>query len=205
MNPEQQPTQQPMSTPPVPPQQPNTIPPSPVAAVPSPAYAAPLPDSPVASGSNGKRTVIIASVVGAVLLMLIVAGALALTNKKSGSSTTPVSTQNAPSIGTKADDVMNRTNILSLQTQLEAYYQNSSAYPTLAELNDPAWRKTNLSSLDPQALPSGGFVSNAPTDTAYAYAVGPSGCTNKTETNSCQTYSLSAKLSTGVYTKRSLD
>ncbi|HSX35344.1 MAG TPA: hypothetical protein VLH84_00245 [Patescibacteria group bacterium] len=40
----------------------------------------------------------------------------------------------------------------SLQSKLEEYYAQNSAYPTLAQLNTPSWRTQNLRTLSKNAL-----------------------------------------------------
>lgn len=107
-------------------------------------------------------------------------------------------------IQAKAKDTERQTDISALQAQLEADYAMDGVYPTLAQLNNPAWRTTNMQGLDDQALadPDGGItaLASAASKTQYGYAV--SGC----DATGCQTYTLTAMLSTGsVYSKGSFN
>ena len=55
-------------------------------------------------------------------------------------------------IQAKARDSKRQSDVGALQTQLEAYYSNFSAYPTMAHLNTEAWVTANMPSLDKNAL-----------------------------------------------------
>ena len=52
----------------------------------------------------------------------------------------------------KARDSQRQTDIVALQDYIEGYYAESGKYPTLANINDSAWRGTNMEGLDPAAL-----------------------------------------------------
>ena len=52
----------------------------------------------------------------------------------------------------KARDSQRQTDIVALQGYIEGYYAESGKYPTLANINDSAWRGTNMEGLDPAAL-----------------------------------------------------
>ncbi len=113
--------------------------------------------------------------------------------------------------------------INALQTQLETYYAASAngEYPTLVQMNDPAWRATNLPKLttgiisDPRwstkavctaaKQPS---LSASPAVDCYAYQVtdASGGACNDT-TAPCAHYTLTATLEGGqlTYVKSSLN
>lgn len=171
---------------------------------PNPAISAASPVAPVKGGLN---KTLLAIIVVLILIIGSVMGFFAL-RKDSGPATAKSSNATAQtsndSIDVKANDVRHRTDIKSLRTHLEAYYSEKVTYPTLANMNDTSWRSTNLPSLDPETIPSGGFVSGPATDSAYSYAPSPSGCNNKSSATECQSYVLSAKLSTGTYSENSL-
>jgi hypothetical protein len=105
-----------------------------------------------------------------------------------------------------AKDTERKSDISALQTQLETYYADNGYYPTLANLNDAAWRKTNMPRLDREALrdPEGALpklVASAQA-TAYSYSPAPANCTGQ----SCTDYTLTATLSNGSkYTRQSLN
>ncbi len=124
-------------------------------------------------------------------------------------------------IATKARDTERQTDIKALHGQLEAYYYSKSGtYPTLANMNDNAFREANMKTLYADALqdPNWGTSSLCVVDgrpaladqlsaDCYAYVVSPAGCDN-IKVN-CTSYILSASLedTTGgqeIYTKTSL-
>ena len=109
----------------------------------------------------------------------------------------------------KARDTERKTDINAVQGQVEAYQAENGMYPTLANMNDSAWRTTNLKGLDPAALAdpnnagSQQLCSTAQTN-CYAYEVSPSGCDNSA--TDCTSYKLIATLeSGGTYEKDSLN
>lgn len=55
-------------------------------------------------------------------------------------------------IQAKARNSKRSSDVSTIQTQLEAFFQNSGYYPSRANMNDTAWLKTNMKSLDTQAL-----------------------------------------------------
>lgn len=109
------------------------------------------------------------------------------------------------------DDTERKTDINAMHGQIEAYYAVQGRYPTLANMNDLAWRSINMKGLDSEALrdPEGAsmVLVNAPAKKVYSYA--PTGASGKTCDNTvtdCTTYTLTATLSTsGSYTKFSLN
>jgi hypothetical protein len=116
-------------------------------------------------------------------------------------------------VSTKAHDTERQTDIKAIYGQVEAYYAQNGYYPTLANLNDAAWRKANLKGLDDAALmdPSGtsSAILSAPAAKSYSYTVSGTGgkaCNNKTATTQCTKYALTATLEDGSrYTKNSLN
>lgn len=91
----------------------------------------------------------------------------------------------APSLQQNTRDSERQTDILVIQRQLEAYWVDAGAYPTIDQLNDEAWRTDNLPGLtedaliDPQST-SAKLVSS-PQGGYYAYiAMGckSTGCTS---------------------------
>jgi len=113
--------------------------------------------------------------------------------------------------------------INNLQGQLEAYYAQYNKYPTLANLNDPAWRAKNTKDLDANILKDPRWsasnkqctntISNAaiaadqPANNCYSYQVTASdagACNNKKV--DCAHYTLTARLEGGdKYVKSSLN
>jgi type II secretion system protein G len=102
----------------------------------------------------------------------------------------------------KARDTERETDVKALHGQVEAYYAQNGRYPTLANLNDSAWRTTNMKGLDAGALkdPKGSAETlvAAPAANSYAYAVSASdgsACDNSTA--DCVQYTLTATLENG--------
>lgn len=98
--------------------------------------------------------------------------------------------------------------INALHSQIEYYYGQNSKYPTLANLNDAAWRATNLKGLDAEALKdpqgTGSVLVSAPAANAYAYAVTPTDCDNAG--TDCTAYVLTATYEGGgTFVKNSLN
>ena len=111
----------------------------------------------------------------------------------------------------KARNTERQTDIKTLHGQVEAYFAQNGKYPTLANLNDTAWRATNMKGLDADALkdPRGSaqtLSGTAGADT-YSYAVkasDDSACDNST--TDCAKYVLTATYEgSGTYTKNSLN
>lgn len=108
-----------------------------------------------------------------------------------------------------ARDTERETDIKSLYSQVESYFVENNRYPTLANLNDSAWRDSNLRGLSAEALidPSGAdaTLTNTPTLNAYAYEpTGANGEPCDNITTNCTKYTLTATLSDGsVYEKQS--
>ncbi len=98
----------------------------------------------------------------------------------------------------KARNTERTTDIKAIHGQVEAYYAQNGKYPTLANLNDAAWRGSNMKGLDQEALkdPKGTDYTllGAPAANGYSYAVtasdGTSACDNTT--TDCAKYTLTA-------------
>lgn len=211
-------------TQPVPPLAPNqTVTPS--FLQPAPA-AAPAPNG----GSHKTRNILLV-----ILIVLLLAGggvgAYLLTNKDTSDNqqaSKPADSQqeNAPKTPeetgealagqqARAKDTKRTTDIKAMHAQLEAYYAQYAHYPSLAQMNDAAWRKTNLKGLDEGALqdPDGtsAVLAATPAPKVYAYAATSNdgkACNNGTSNGAvdCVIYKLTATLSDGsTYVKENLN
>lgn len=74
-------------------------------------------------------------------------------------------------IQAKARNSKRSSDVATIQTQLEAYFQNSGHYPSLTDMNDTSWLATNMKSLDTGALID---PSNASQSTTLANSASPS-------------------------------
>ncbi len=111
--------------------------------------------------------------------------------------------------GTQGNDIERKTDINVLASHLEAFNAQNGYYPTLENLNDPAFRADNMQGLEVDALkdPDGNasVVSASPSVHVYAYTVNPAECDNG-ENGDCTMYTLTATLdSGGTYVKQSLN
>jgi len=105
---------------------------------------------------------------------------------------------------TSAKDSKRKADINALQSQLEVAYADSGSYPTLAQLNDTTWRKTNMLGFDDTILkdPDGNQSKLAAAPAAKVYSYQPAGCSP----SGCATFTLTATLDDGSkYTKQSLN
>lgn len=122
-----------------------------------------------------------------------------------GSTYSAAARKSPGGIQARARDTERQTDINAIRSHLEAYYANNGYYPTLAQLNDPAFRSDNMQGLEEDALkdPSGTSfsLSAAATASSYGYKAG------KCVANECQTYMLEAVLDEdgAKYTKQSLN
>jgi prepilin-type N-terminal cleavage/methylation domain-containing protein len=96
----------------------------------------------------------------------------------------------------------------ALHSQIEYYYGQNSKYPTLANLNDAAWRAANLKGLDAEALkdPQGtaSTLVGSPAAGSYSYVVTPTDCNNSG--TDCTGYTLTATYEgEGTFVKNSLN
>lgn len=111
----------------------------------------------------------------------------------------------------KARNTERQTDIKTLHGQVEAYFAQNGKYPTLANMNDTAWRSTNMKGLDPDALkdPRGTAQTlvAAPGADVYAYAVvGSDDAACDNSTNDCMKYVFTATYEGGgTYVKNSLN
>lgn len=112
-------------------------------------------------------------------------------------------------------------NLDSLQAQLETYYAQYSKYPTLANINDANWRKTNVKDLasgavqDPRwnkditdcTSDGKAILSSSPAKNCYAYQVTTAeGASCDNDKAVCAQYTLTAQLEGGdKYVKSSLN
>ena len=94
----------------------------------------------------------------------------------------------------KARNTERETDVKALQGQIEAYYAVNGKYPTLANLNDGAFRSANMKGLDAEALkdPKGSAQTlvGAAAANSYSYVETPTGCDNTT--TDCAGYTLTA-------------
>ena len=95
----------------------------------------------------------------------------------------------------KARNTERQTDIKAIHGQVEAYYAQNGRYPTLANLNDSAWRAANMKGLDPEALkdPKGSAATLSDTAGAntFSYVATPTGCDNASG-GDCTGYTLTA-------------
>jgi prepilin-type N-terminal cleavage/methylation domain-containing protein len=99
----------------------------------------------------------------------------------------------------KARNSKRSSDVATIQTQLEAFFQNSGYYPSLADMNSSSWLSSNMKSLDTGALvdPSNPTQSKtllaAPAAKSYSYAVtDSSGASCETTDTNCAKYTLTA-------------
>lgn len=106
----------------------------------------------------------------------------------------------------RARDSERKSDLQALSSQMEVYFADNSKYPTLANMNDSAWRSANLKGLkaealaDPSAPGTQSLAATAPAaDSAtYTYSYIPltdadAACDNTTG-NECVKYTLEANL-----------
>jgi len=90
----------------------------------------------------------------------------------------------------KARDTERKTDINSVQKQLEAFYANKGYYPPAVDLNAASWRSTNEVRLDTKAL------ADPSTSATTTLLVGVAGGANSTKQYYYQAYSDAAKTTT---------
>lgn len=102
-------------------------------------------------------------------------------------------------IQAKARNSKRSSDVATIQTQLEAFFQNNGYYPSLADMNNASWLSSNMKSLDTGALidPSNATQSktlaSSPTAKQYSYAVkDSSGNSCETDDTTCAQYTLTA-------------
>ncbi len=108
----------------------------------------------------------------------------------------------------KARKTERGTGIKAIHSQLEAYFAEENTYPTLDQINEANgntdWRKTNMKSLDPEALkdPKGdnSALCSAASDECYGYV------RVVNTTDNTVTYTLTANLEGGgTFEKKNLN
>ncbi|MFZ1812515.1 MAG: hypothetical protein WAU02_03295 [Candidatus Saccharimonadales bacterium] len=111
----------------------------------------------------------------------------------------------------KSRDAQRTTDIYAAATQLEVYYNSNGYYPSINELNDPAWRSAHLPDLNVAAYtdPEGSSDKYADKPIAHQYSY-QSGADSSLKpcspTNQCNYFKISATMSDGtVFTKESLN
>lgn len=168
-----------------------------------------------------------------IILVIVAAGLIAFllqqttknkSDGKNGTSSQNYNTSNpprpsAPSFNTPADinirarDTERKTDINSLTNQLEKYYAITGSYPSLQDVNNPAWRITNhfntgegdKALADPLHTTTTTLAGTLPSTTTgpYTYQPMPLGCNSATNaknenlvntTNLCQSFTLTALL-----------
>lgn len=102
-------------------------------------------------------------------------------------------------IQAKARNSKRSNDVVTIQTQIEAFFSQSGYYPSLTDMNGAAWLSTNMKSLDTAALidPSNATQSKtlvaAPAAKSYAYAVkDSSGASCEAVDTNCAQYTLTA-------------
>lgn len=102
-------------------------------------------------------------------------------------------------IQAKARNSKRSSDIATIQTQLEAFFQNNGYYPSLTDMNSSSWLATNMKSLDTGALidPSNASQSktlvSSPAAKSYAYEVtDSSGASCESNDTNCAKYTLTA-------------
>jgi hypothetical protein len=109
----------------------------------------------------------------------------------------------------KAKDSQRQTDIIALDSHIEAYYASTGNYPTLANLNSPAWVAQDMPGLDPQAFidPDGSAqaLASTPTKNAYSYQYGSDSSFKKCDKDvaECAYFKLTAYVSDGTTYSRS--
>ena len=103
-------------------------------------------------------------------------------------------------IQAKARNSKRSSDMATIQTQLEAFFQNNGYYPSLTDMNSSTWLSTNMKSLDTEALvdPSNAdqskTLADKPTAKQYSYAVtDSSGNSCETDDTTCAQYTLTAE------------
>ena len=100
----------------------------------------------------------------------------------------------------KARDADRKSDINAIYSQVEVYFAQNAKYPSLANMNDSAFRSANLKGLQDDALtdPKGSSATlvDTPAANAYAYAATPSGCDNGAG-GDCTGFTLTATLEAG--------
>lgn len=117
---------------------------------------------------------------------------------KQSPKTSPTAT-NSGTIQQNARNAKRQTDLMSLQTQIEAFFSQNGYYPSLADMNNSTWLAANMKSLDKAALtdPSNTTGSTklaaSPTKGQYSYQpVTASGASCESNDQNCADYTLTA-------------
>lgn len=101
----------------------------------------------------------------------------------------------------KGRDADRKSDINSMYGQVEVYFAEQGKYPTLANMNDSAFRSASMKGLSDDALTdpkgSGATLVGTPAANSYAYAVTPAGCDNTATGGDCLGFTLTATLESG--------
>jgi type II secretory pathway pseudopilin PulG len=114
-------------------------------------------------------------------------------------------------IDQKQNNTERQRDIDELRVELESYYSQYNKYPTLADVNNPAWRAVNMKGLNQETLrdPASKSYQLAakPGKNVYAYDVtSTSGRACDDIKTICTQYTLTATLAGGgTYTENSLE
>jgi prepilin-type N-terminal cleavage/methylation domain-containing protein len=123
-------------------------------------------------------------------------------------------------IQVKEHNSKRQTDIVAIQTQLEAFYSQNGYYPSLKDINNVTWRDKNMPDLNPADLidPSATnqntadvTLSSAPAPKVYSYQVTDSnGNSCESVDTNCAKYTLTATYQGSVngqstYVKKNLD
>jgi hypothetical protein len=192
---------------------------------------------PQVSPNNQPRTLLFGLITVSVLLVIVsVLGlmqhnkATSLTSQINGlkKQTVVQDPNNATSNATSSEgsqseyarDTKRQVDLISLQTQLEAFYSQQGYYPNLTDMNSASWRATHLQNLDPTALADPLSTCNPdttaclvtkPTAKAYAYEVADAkGSSCESNDTVCAQYTLIATFEgtshgSKTYIKNNLD
>ncbi len=109
-------------------------------------------------------------------------------------------------IQAKARNSKRSSDISTVQTQLEAFFQSNGYYPSLGDMNSTTWLGSNMKSLDTEAVADPSATSGsdcakthnncfATSATAKSYGYSPkdsSGNSCETDDTTCATYTLTA-------------
>lgn len=221
-----------LPTPPLSPPSPPAVPEGP-ADQPNPPLG-PLPPMPDPNAPKPKRRW---SMIAASIILILIGAAAAVTlavshhsrntATESGKSTAHNSspaTARQQSVPTDsgsqyARDTKRMTDLDGLQTQLEAFFENTGYYPSLTDMNNTSWRDKNMKNLNPYTMVDP-LSSCDPLKTAclvatpktgsYAYMVTDSkGASCESDDTGCAKYTLTATLeyrdNGRTFTKSNLD
>lgn len=97
----------------------------------------------------------------------------------------------------RARNTKRQTDVNAIASHVEAYFADNGKYPTLTNMNDSAWRASNVKGLDPAALkdPKGSAQTLVSSPAANSYAYQPTDDSGNACDNSatdCTKYTLTA-------------